>query len=96
MLKGKERVIIPQKNLGKNTLFISKEGDDVIGTLHACVEAVDAPRVVNKVVMGYDKEIYDNIIRVQVNQIYTNKGVPLAIMLSLLGNVCFVLFTAFD
>ena len=107
ILRGKERVIIPQKNLGKNTLFITNEDGDVIGTLHACLglalarkcflfwfwfsfnfnstESVDAPRVVNKFVLGYDKEIFDTVLRVQVNQIYAAKGVPLGVMTALLG-----------
>ncbi len=53
LLRGKERVIIPQKNLGKNTLFITRDGDEVTGTLHACMESVDAARVVNKITIGY-------------------------------------------
>jgi DNA-directed RNA polymerase beta subunit len=52
ILRGKERIIIPQKNLGKNTLFITIEDGEVTGTLHACLESVDAPRVVNKFIMG--------------------------------------------
>lgn len=85
ILRGKERVIIPQKNLGKNTLFITKEAGEITGTLHACMEAVDAPRVVNKFTIGYDKDIHDVIARMQVNQIYAPKGAPLGIMLFLLG-----------
>lgn len=85
LLRGKERVIIPQKNLGKNTLFITREGDEVTGTLHACLEAVDAPRVVNKLIIGYDKEIHDVITRVHINQIYTPKGMPIGVLLFLLG-----------
>jgi len=46
---------------------------------------VDAPRVVNKFVLGYDKEIFDTVLRVQVNQIYAAKGVPLGVMTALLG-----------
>lgn len=101
ILRGKERIIIPQKNLGKNTLFITTESGEVTGTLHACLglscfrvvdfkvnrqlESVDAPRVVNKFIMGYDKEIFDTVLRIQVNQIYAAKGVPLGVMTALLG-----------
>lgn len=86
LLRGKERVIIPQKNLGKNTLFITKEDDGVVGTLHACMESVDVSRVVNKITITHDKELHDMAIRFQVNQIFASqKGVPIGVMLAILG-----------
>lgn len=33
----------------------------------------------------YDKEIFDTVLRIQVNQIYAAKGVPLGVMTALLG-----------
>jgi DNA-directed RNA polymerase subunit B len=86
ILRGKERVIIPQKNLGKNMLFINRDDDGtIIGTLHACVESVDVPRTVNKISIGFDKEVHDTVVRFYLNQIYAPKGAPISIILGLLG-----------
>lgn len=86
ILRGKERVIIPQKNLGKNTLFITREDEGVIATLHACMESLDVSRVVNKIMITHDKEMHDLAIRFQVNQIFASqKGVPIGVMLAVLG-----------
>jgi len=86
ILRGKERVIISQKNLGKNTLFISRESEDqVLGTLHASVECPDTPRVVNKIDLNYDKEVHDTLIRVHINQVYIPKGVPIGIIFTMCG-----------
>ena len=35
--------------------------------------------------ISYDKDIFDIVARVQVNQIYANKGVPIGVLLSCLG-----------
>lgn len=102
ILRGKERVIVPQKNMSKNMLYIAKDvpagqqdnssvsvagNQQVIytGTIHCCGEANDAQRVVNKIIIGHEKEYQDIVIRVSVTQIYAGKGVPLGLILAALG-----------
>lgn len=104
LMNGKERVIVPQKNMAQNMLYISKDvptGQQVMhidencsnqignaifsGTIHCCAEAPDAQRVVNKIIIAYDKEYQDIVIRVSVTQIYAGKGIPIAVLLAALG-----------
>jgi DNA-directed RNA polymerase beta subunit len=95
IMRGKERVIVPQKNMSKNTLFISDDTPSrsndptkavFVGTIHCCSEAVNAQRVVNRVIMAYEKELQDFTIRVAVTQVYNaGKGVPLGVLLAALG-----------
>lgn len=104
LMTGKERVIVPQKNMARNMLYITKEiptgqqemhiddtcsnqiGNAIYsGTIHCCAEAPDAQRVVNKIIIAYDKEYQDIVIRVSVTQIYAGKGIPLAVLLAALG-----------
>lgn len=100
IMRGKERVIVPQKNMTKNMLYVSKEmlagqqdgGPDgtnqhaiVSGTIHCCGESPDSQRVVNKIIIAHEKEHQDNVIRISVTQIYAGKGIPIGVILAALG-----------
>ena len=46
---------------------------------------MSAQRVVNRVLVAFDKELQDMTIRVAVTQVYAGKGVPLGVLLAALG-----------
>jgi DNA-directed RNA polymerase beta subunit len=97
IMRGKERVIVTQKNMSKNFLYVAKDvpagqentsgGGQVIytGTIHCCGEANDAQRVVNKIIIGHEKEYQDLVVRLSITQIYAGKGVPIGLILAALG-----------
>lgn len=94
IMRGKERVIVPQKNMSKNTLFITVDEPSgntdqrkivYVGTMHCCGEDVSAQRVVNRVIIAHEKELQDTTIRVAITQLYAGKGVPLSVLLAALG-----------
>ncbi len=99
IMRGKERVIVPQKNMTKNMLYITKDipsgqqeateagNQQAIfsGTIHCCGEASDAQRVVNKILIAHEKEFQDIVVRISVTQIYAGKGIPLGVILAALG-----------
>jgi DNA-directed RNA polymerase beta subunit len=99
IMRGKERILVPQKNMTKNMLYVAVEvpvGQDGsssqqlihTGTIHCCGEASEAQRVVNKIIVGYEKEYQDIAVRVSVTQVFagkTVKGVPVGVLLAALG-----------
>ncbi len=55
------------------------------GTIHCCGEASEAQRIVNKIIVAYEKESLDVTVRVSITQIYAGKGVPIGVILAALG-----------
>lgn len=94
IMRGKERVIVPQKNMSKNTLFITTDEPSGntdprkishVGTMHCCGEDVSSQRVVNRIIVAHEKEIQDTTVRVAITQLYAGKGIPLSVLLAALG-----------
>jgi DNA-directed RNA polymerase beta subunit len=104
IMRGKERVIVPQKLMAKNTLFISRDAPSgntdptkevCTGNIHCYGNGFQVQRVVNRIIIAHDKDFQDTTIRVVVIPVHQRKGkrgIPLGVLLAALGNFHVFLF----